>query len=50
MSEQRICTKCGKELPSTVVVNTSRLTIAEYVTWKEEDTGLCLGCWRKKDE
>ncbi len=39
------CTKCGKEKPDLIVINTNVFTLSEYLDYKENNNGLCIECF-----
>ncbi len=41
------CTKCGKELPKTIIINTNAYSLAMYQDWKENGNGMCIECYNE---
>lgn len=48
--ERPECTKCHKRKFGYVIINTTELSMATYLVWKEDERGLCLGCFAKEQK
>jgi len=43
------CINCGKEIEKIVIFNTSLYSLCVYISWKEDNKGLCLSCFRNEN-